>query len=313
MLYTRTLTKLSNLTSLSLLSFLLLGCGQKIDARQAHTEEGLIYKENSTTPFSGTLINVGANEIGKEFGSKFIPASSSCTVPVKNGLFDGMATCNNASRKTAEVSYSQGHQNGKFETWAPSSGVLTTSATLRMGIPDGLIERFNPDSGKLISQLEVESGKKSGHEKQWNFTGETLLTDVIWTDGHATGVYRSGSVEEHFKNGLLNGVRRECRFSFGAGQSEKGAAALSNSLQYGGTWFVPQMVENPSQMECTEANYKDGLIQNNTLLNSANTSSQSSSKDACVDAKIDEFHKTNGEDAVIINDVITEWEESCTK
>jgi len=305
-----TATKLFLLTGLLVLQ----GCSKEIDARQAHVEQGLIYKKDASDPFSGTLTNVGPTEIGKEYGAKLLPPVGSCTVPVKNGLFDGTVTCQSVDgKKTAEVAYSQGHQDGELKAWSPNSGVLTASTTVHMGIADVLLERFNPDTGKLITHVELQAGKKEGKEKQWDFTGETLLTDLSWSNGHATGVYRSGSVEEHYKNGLLDGVRKECSFLYEAGQSVKQNIAFSKSLEQGGTWFIPQLADNPNQMECREINYKDGVEQSTPSVDAASSSAPISTENACLDAKIAAFRKESGPDEPIIDDVIQEWKAGCKK
>jgi len=285
----------------------LQGCSQKIDARQARVDQGLIYKKDASDPFSGTLTNVGPAEIGKGYGSKLLPPVGNCTVPVKNGLFDGTVTCQGADgKKTAEVEYSQGHQDGKFKAWSATSGVLTASATVRMGVADGLLELFNPDTGKLITHLELQAGKKDGQEKQWDFTGDVLLTDLRWSNGQQTGVFRSGGTEEHYKNGVLDGIKKECGFLAEAGQSAKQHEFARKAFEQGGTYFIPQLADNPNQIQCREFNYVDGTLQSTPPAEVSN-----STLDACLDTKIAAFRKENGEEAPIIDDVIQEWKASC--
>jgi antitoxin component YwqK of YwqJK toxin-antitoxin module len=288
----------------------LQGCSQEIDARQARVDQGLIYKQGASDPFSGTLTNVGPAEIGKEYGSKLLPPVGSCTVPVKNGLIDGTVTCKGGDgKKTAEVEYSQGHQDGKFKAWSATSGVLTASATVRMGVVDGVLELFNPDTGKLITHLEIKAGKKEGKEQQWDFTGEALLTDLNWSNGKQTGVFRSGGTEEHYKNGSLDGIKKECGFLAEAGQSARQGEYARKAFEQGGTYFIPQLADNPNQVQCREFNYADGVEQFAPTVVTVSSSTQ----DACVDAKIAAFHKENGDDALIVSDMLQEWKASCKK
>lgn len=313
-----TTTAVRSAATLLLLAGLLTlqGCSREIDARQAHVEQGLIYKKDASNPFTGTMNNVNAVEVTKRFTAQFLLFEASCTVPVQEGLFDGVAVCKDVKgSKVAEVKYGKGKMDGAFKVWAADTGNLMMSTTIRGGEPDGLEERYNPKSGKIISRVNYSSGSKVGEEKQWDVTGETLLTDLIWENGKKTGVLRSGEREEHYKAGVYDGVWKLCRWSGSltgerlSATDAKYRAYYAIADQLGGTSFLPAVADSPADVECTETVYKDGVKQAAVAVNAA----PPSTGDACLDAKIAAFHKANGDDAPIMNDVMQEWEAGCKK
>lgn len=314
------MNQLSALTSttpkLLLLAGLLVlqGCSREIDARQARVEQGLIYKKDASDPFSGTLTNVGPNEVGREYGGNFLSFDGGCTVPVKNGMFDGVVSCKNSKgKKVAEVTYSQGHEDGAFKVWAPDTDNLMLSMTVRGGFPDGVMERFNPKSGKIISRVDYTAGKKSGQEKLWDVTGETLLTDLVWENGSQTGVYRHAEREEHYKAGARDGVWKMCDLNRSVPMErlkpnyEKVQAYDALAQRLGGTYFLPALVDDPSGVECREEVYKDGTKQEAPTASAA----PGSVADSCLDAKIAAFHRENGPDAPVSDDLVQEWKGQC--
>lgn len=292
----------------------LQGCSREIDARQARVDQGLIYKKDASEPFTGTLINVGITEVGREYGAQFLPFEGSCTVPVKVGMFDGNASCKDSKgKKIAEVTYRQGHQDGVLKVWAPDTDNLMLSMEVHGGVAEGVMERFNPKTGKIISHVAYSAGKKSGEEKLWDITGETLLTDLTWENGAQTGVNRYGDREEHYKAGVRDGVWKMCQLNRSISPErlqanyDKTQAYYAMAERLGGTYFLPALVDSPSGVECTETVYKDGIEQK------ATAAGPDSSEDACLDAKIAAFHKENGGDTPIANDLIQEWESGCKK
>jgi antitoxin component YwqK of YwqJK toxin-antitoxin module len=294
----------------------LQGCSKELDARQVHVEQGLIYKKDASDPFTGTLTNVGPNQVGREYGAQFLPFEGNCSVLVRDGLFDGTANCKNAKgKKVAEVTYSQGHQNGALKVWAPDTDNLMLSMTVRGSIVDGVTERFNPKTGKIISRVAYSAGQKSGEEKLWDITGDTLLTDLNWKNGTKTGVYRYGAKEEHYKAGVRDGLWKTCQLNNSISRERfqanyhKAEAYDAMAERLGGTYFLPALVDSPSSVECTEVIYKDGIEQ----ITTAASAGVSTSVDACLDAKVTAFHKEHGNDAPIIHDLIEEWQATCRK
>lgn len=293
----------------------LQGCSREIDVRQSHVEQGLIYKKDASDPFTGKLTNVDIIQVGKRYAAQYGAWEGGCTVPVQAGLFDGVAECKDTKgKKVGEFTYSKGQQDGVQKMWASDSGNLMLSMTVRGGANDGIEERFNPKTGKIISRINYEAGKPVGEEKRWDITGETLLTDLTWQGGVKTGVYRYGEREEHYKSGARDGVWKTCQLNREIPMErlkpnyEKAQAYYALAEKLGGTYFLPALVDDQSGVICTEEVYKDGAKQAAPVTNAA-----PGSGDACFDAKVAAFHKENGEDAPIMNDVMQEWEAGCKK
>lgn len=291
----------------------LQGCSSEVDVRQSHVEQGLIYKKDASDPFTGKLTNVDITEVGKGYLAQYGTWEGACTVPVRDGRFDGIAECKNSkNKKVGEFTYHQGQQDGTQKMWASDSGNLMFAVTLRNGVAEGVEERYNPKTGKIISRINFEAGKKAGEEKRWDITGETLLTDLTWQQGAQTGVYRYGEREEHYKAGARDGIWRTCQLNREISMErlkpnyEKAQVYYALAEKLGGTYFLPALVDEPSGVECTEVVYKDGVEKIVIVADST-----PSSGNPCLDAKIAVFRKANGEEVPIINDVIQEWEASC--
>jgi len=314
---TKTPLKFATVVVASISIILLQGCSREIDARQAHVEQGLIYKKDASDPFSGTLTNVDVTKVGKRYAADYGIWEGNCAVPVKDGLFDGAAECKNLKgKKIGEFSYSKGQIEGTVKVWASDADNLMLSTTIRNGEPDGTEERFNPKTGKVISRINYRAGQKVGEEKLWDITGDNLLTDLIWESGARTGVYRYDGREEHYKANMPDGVWKSCQLNVELPAErrkpnyDKFRAYAAMAQQLGGTYYLPALVDDPSAVKCTETVYKDGVRQ--ATAPAANVATPLAS-DACFDAKVAAFRKANGEDAPIMNDVMQEWEAGCKK
>lgn len=309
---------LATATKLLLLGGLvsLQGCSREIDARQAHVEQGLIYKKDASDPFTGTLTNVDITQVGKRYITQYGTWEGNCTVPVKDGLFDGVAKCKNAKgNQVGEFAYSNGKIEGQVKVWAGASGNLALSTTVKDGVDDGVEERYNPKSGKIISRITYRAGQKAGEEKRWDITGETLLIDLVWENGRKTGVSRSGAYEEHYVAGIPDGTWKTCELSPAVTGEKRNAYFTKAQLypamaqQLGGAYSNTTMVEGPADLVCKEKVYRNGVEQAET----ASAVDSSAPDSACFDAKVAAFHKEHGNDAPIMNDVIQEWEAECKK
>jgi len=291
----------------------LQGCSQEIDVRQVHVEQGLMYKKDATDPFTGTVINVDIAKITKKYISLLPSLDGSCTAQLKNGLFDGEAICKSPTgKKIVEIMYNQGHQNGAFKAWGVDNDNLIVSTTLREGYYDGLMERYNPKTGKTISRVNYLAGEKSGEEKLWDITGENLLTDLTWENGTQTGVSRDGGIEAHYKAGSLNGSWKRCQWASSL-TPEKRQAYIAKEYTYsgfaqqlGGTYFLSAIADSSNDIECTEEIYIDGTKQIPII-----NAESGISTNACLESKIEEFHKKMGNDIPISNDMTEEWKSMC--
>lgn len=128
-------------------------------------------------------------------------------------------------------------KNGTEKVLDPKTGNLQHSIQWKNGVQDGPEEFYNQTNGKLIAQINFVGGKKNGAEKHWSSDGSTLLVDLNWADEKATGyekqldmdgkvrvdlTWKDGKetgfladgalsqphTESHFKDGLLDGVKK---------------------------------------------------------------------------------------------------------
>lgn len=179
---------------------LLQGCGEKIDARQAQSINGLVYKINDSDPFTGTVTNFS------------VPTGwvTGCSgeMPFKKGLQDGTFTCYANNKKIMEIELKEGKRNGITQIWDDKTGNIVAKIDWKNGEKNGLEEHTNPTTKKVISQINWENNIKNGSEKVWDADGNTLLTDLNWKDGKQSGFDNRGEFHINFKDGLWDGVRQ---------------------------------------------------------------------------------------------------------
>lgn len=212
--HTRTIATLAVLCS----ALLIQGCGQKIDAKQATSINGLIYKLNDNEPFTGKISNFMVNLSMDLFTVRL---TGKCDVLVKNGLLDGTTTCTAFDKPTKvfEAGYSKGKLDGTEKHWDWGNGELASKASWKEGRKDGTEEAFNPANGKKVVLIHWSNGNKVDDEKRWSSTGEVILTDLQWKDGKASGYIKTtGNLsllgdegitqEATYKDGVLHGLKK---------------------------------------------------------------------------------------------------------
>jgi hypothetical protein len=291
----------------------LQGCSSEVDVRQSHVEQGLIYNKDASDPFTGKLTNVDITEVGKGYLAQYGTWEGACIVSVRDGLYDGIAECKDSKdKKVGEFTYHKGQQDGAQKMWASDSGNLMLAVAVRHGVAEGVEERYNPKTGKIISRINYEAGKKKGEEKRWDITGEILLTDLTWQQGAQTGVYRYGEREEHYKAGARDGIWKTCQLNRQISADrlklnyEKAQVYYALAEKLGGTYFLPALVDEPSGVDCSQVIYKDGVEQTVVV-----SKAVPGSGNACLDERIATYRKANGDDVLIVHDVLQEWEDDC--
>jgi len=199
------------------------------------------------------------------------------------------------------------------------TGNLQQKIEWKDGVEDGVEEIYNPATNQLIAKIHVEKGRKAGSEKRWNADGTVLLIDLNWVDGKATGfqkvldksgtkiltdlIFKDGRatgfqttgnlddsyVVDNYKDGKLDGRHQEI---------ESGKVVKETNFRNG----VEEPINPPVQALSTKSMTFDSASME--LVNNLK-------KRACVDSKIDEFHKKNGIDALIASEILSEWESGC--
>jgi antitoxin component YwqK of YwqJK toxin-antitoxin module len=233
-------------------------------------------------------------------------------------------------------------KNGVEKIMDPKTGNLQHKIEWKNGVQDGVEEIYNPTTNKLIAEIHVANGKKAGSEKRWNDDGSTLLIDLNWVDGKATGfekhfdptgqkliidlVWKEGKAtgfqtvgstgnlsigydEYQVKDGQFDGPHKKYRpRSF----SPYGMFLSTVDNYKEGKLDGPAQEFNEAGKVVAERSYKNGIEgPASAQPASSATSAGNASSEACLDSKIARFHKEQGNDALISNDMITEWKTAC--
>ncbi len=233
-------------------------------------------------------------------------------------------------------------KNGVEKIMDPKTGNLQTKVEWKNGLEDGLVEIYNPAINKLIAQVNMVNGKKNGSEKRWSDDGSTLLIDLNWVDGKATGF------EKHFdstgqklivdlvwKDGKATGFQTvgspgESSTGYDEYQIKDGqfdgphkkylprafspyGMFLSKADNYKeGKLDGPAQEFNEAGKVVAESSYKNGIESPVSAQPASSATSVDNVRlEACVDSNIARFHKEQGNDALISNDMITEWKAAC--
>lgn len=172
--------------------FLLQGCSEHIDARQATVNNGLIYKMNDSEPFTGELENFAFSG-----GETYIPATwrvmpipqRNCVIAISKGLRDGDAVCKSeGSATTSEIQFKGGTKSGTEKRWDPTTGKLILKAEWQDA--DHLLkeENFDPTSGNRIYEAVWTNrsyGRRiDGEEKVYDAAGK-LTNHFVFSGGVA--------------------------------------------------------------------------------------------------------------------------------
>lgn len=182
----------------SLAAALLQGCGERIDARQAEVNSGLIYKLHDSEPFTGKLDNYAFSG-----GETYIPATSSvmpipqrnCVIEVKKGLRDGSATCkSDAGAKTSEIQFKGGTKTGTEKRWDATTGKLVLEAEWQDADHLTKEENFDPSSGNRIYEAvwtKWSYGRQiDGDVKVFDPSGK-LARHLVFSGGGAKDVLQA--------------------------------------------------------------------------------------------------------------------------
>lgn len=231
-------------------------------------------------------------------------------------------------------------KNGIEKIVDPKTGNLQHKIEWKNGVQDGVEEIYNTSTNKLIAEIHVTNGKKEGTEKRWSDDGSTLLVDLNWVDGKATGfekkvdsVTQKTIVDLVWKDGKATGfqtVGATGELSIGYDEYQlKDGQFDGVHKQYLSRHFAPYglflskveiykagKLDGPVQefsedgKVVAETNFKNGVETNAQSASSAMKENNSSSE-ACLDSKIADFRKEQGNDAMISNDMINEWKAAC--
>lgn len=231
--------------------------------------------------------------------------------PIKNGVEKIMDS--KTGNLQHQIEWKNGVQDGVEEIYNPVTKKLIAQINVANGKKTGSEKRWNADGSMLLINLNWADGKATGFEKQVNVAGDKLLTDLVWTDGKATGFQTVGTLgtnydEYHIKDGAFDGVHKTYLASHYAN-----AMFLYKAENYkeGKLDGLTQEFGEDGKV-VAEIRYKDGVaLPGNSGQSSFSTNAGGAKSEACLDSKIAKFRKEQGADALISNDVITEWKGAC--
>jgi hypothetical protein len=293
---------------LPILALGLQGCSKQIDAAQAQSVNGLVYKLHDSDPFSGTVKGLPLYAVLplslQEIASTGIDGT--CEREFKGGKPHGTTICVAPNgTKIVEQAWKDGGKHGVERTWT-AAGVLWSEEHWKDGKQDGLYERYNPEIKKLITQVEYKDGQPEGKQKAWDVrTGETLLIDLVWHNGKETGTKKFDGIEETFLNGRLHGARR----AYTIDQAKQDAVLQDMHLAQkfkGGAYFIGM---DPAARLTSEWTYVNGT--QTGYKEFPKPGSAKPSTEGCQDKWIAARRKEAGADAVITSDQLDEWEQWC--
>lgn len=281
-----------------MLSLLITGCSKKIDYREASNMRGLVYRANESTPFNGTIKN-------EPWGTSYPePAIGSCSTEYKEGLKNGKMLCtSNTGMKMVESEWSEGNKDGTEKLWDIKTGRLWRETHYKNGRKDGLEEVHNPYEDVVVQKRYWANDAKSGSEKIWDFSGKTLLIDLDWAGGKQTGTAKHGEVDETYKNGKLDGIKKTYDYPEDFDKKQAIYNFERESRQnlekfLGSTFFLGTQ---PGMVVSKVESYKDGVLQ-------AKPENQ-----VCVDGKITQFQTARGKNETPYNSEIAQWESECVQ
>jgi antitoxin component YwqK of YwqJK toxin-antitoxin module len=209
-------------------------------------------------------------------------------------------------------------KNGTQKIYDEKTGKLVQSIEWKNNVKDGNQKMWTADGETLIADIKWIDGKSNGWEKHPDKSGK-IITDLVWKEGKATGfqttMYIDGSPSEYFtlKDGLRNGPHKQ----YGIGSPGQSDLVLEDSYKDDKLDGLQRKYYNGKVEQ--EIMYKDGqIVADSAATNSpaaagAAANAGNATVDQCVDAKVEAFHKSEGMDALINNDVLQEWTAQCAK
>lgn len=186
---------MKKLITLLLAATALAGCKTEIDDAEVVVRNGLIYKYGEKDPFSGIVLNTPAGQRGID---------GLCSVQIEKGRLNGKKECFQADQKTYEAEFSAGNKDGTEIIFDVATGKEASIKNWKDGLLNGLAEEYI--DGTMTSQKEYKNGKLDGKESRWSDDGQTILTELTWSnDTKQTGFETTPQGEYKYLNGKLHG------------------------------------------------------------------------------------------------------------
>lgn len=329
-------------------ALILTGCKQDIDYRQVENINGLIYKIKTNEPFNGAITNQPTTTFAALPGSCVVPISNglldgniTCKdsenrkildFSMKEGKKDGTETYYLVETGISykEINWKNGMRDGSVSLRDTDNGRLVVQQHY---VQDRLAgeEKVWDKKGDLVADLIWRNGEKfSGYDKrnarEENYEdGQLNGRQVRYGWNNNKNAYYVSS-EEFYNHGVKVGrwsqhdeKGRETKVS----NFENGVLTSENETRWENdriSYRVKTVQTNPN---ATAENYHKTLKreeqvsafsnQNRTLAFSELMSDVLDFDQSCVDKKVKSVQDSDGEDALVTSDMLSEFENECRK
>lgn len=288
--------------------------GEIVDGRQTGFAQFAQKAESNALSTSEVFVggcgHGNANPSAWEFGLK-LAAGGLCKASVRDGLFDGKASCQTekSERPTLEMSFKEGLLDGPLTYFkSRTGGSFITTVTFKKGQPDGKQEMINTATQKLVYRTNWKNGLMDGEEEAFDFNTGNLI-------GHVKCV--NNDPEGEVVRYAPNGKTLVYKATFVAGElhgTEESFSATTGKLTHRTEW-------NHGAMQGIERDWNEqGELTFETDHGGKDVSSSSNPAapaltpeqlNACVDIWTAAYQKENGQDAMVTMDQLGEWEGWC--
>lgn len=277
--------------SLMLLSaFALAGCFDKVlDFRNAEISNGRLYEQGANEPFSGKVTNV--------------PYFKLPTAPL-------MTAYTIVSNVTQDGSYRDTFFAGRLMTalalGGGGNGGLLCDLGFKKGQPDGQASCTLPHSDSPFVTMNFEQGALEGPVKISSLkNGKVTVAEARYKNNAIDGEFIVNHPEtgkllatSNWKAGKLHGP-------------EENYSLATGKLVFKGT-YVDGLIDGEAVKYSDEgAEIMRSTYQNGQLVQNIDHRANNVSPDMCVDKWIDAYRKEVGQDAIVTNDQLGEWEGWC--
>lgn len=316
--------------SASLLS--LVGCNSnELDFRNAQFSNGKIYGNGANKAFNGTLKNLPENSIRltDDFNELLINYNQSmqrskasenliigryltCNSEIKDGYLSGQLTCYtpNSTIKRYTAEYNAGYLNGEVSIYAPDGATSLAKSNFKNNKRDGKTEIYGPHTGKLIAEYHVTNGLADGEQTSWDESTGRMTYHVTTKNGSYIGPMQTWTAEGvltaevPFVQGMKSGLVKTWH---------ENGKPMSFFTMVEGYKDGPSNTWDENGNLISSGTYKREAWWPDAVPKAKDFSLASSGDDSCAIKWIDAFHKANGEDALINNEQLGEWDQWCAE
>ncbi|MAG67031.1 MAG: hypothetical protein CMK74_14370 [Pseudomonadales bacterium] len=316
------------------MAFAISGCSESVlDWRNASVSGGLVYEGDSNEPFSGRLTNIPGDSLplgpkfeeivasfnsplgGYENRDQYITGRRlTCDTHVNDGYIEGETSCRERSGVTRWTGYIyEDGMDGDVQLFDATGAKALVTAEFSKGLEHGTRRIYSHKTGGLIGEFNFEDGKMHGEQNIWAENG-TKVRHFTAVNGNKTGVEtkwsRNGQKVGEIPYGDygVNGIVR-------VWDAESGQ--LLNETTY---------VEG-ERLGRAKAWNEDGTVKYIVDVRADGTSviveedeqrlepaaPASSALSTCEEQWITAYRAEVGEDAMINNEQLGEWEQWCSE